>query len=348
MMARGRPRHEKSVTLRIAGGILASNPRMKMATPPFRLPCLLALAALAAGLALPLGAQPAPDALADGFQNPPDSAKPRAWWHWTNGNVTKDGIHKDLEWMKRVGIGGMQLADVGAGGGQTVEPKILFGHPEWFDAVRYASEQAERLGLEMSIFSSAGWSETGGPWVKPEQAMKKLVWSETAVAGPQSFHGQLAQPPSNNGPFGNLAGGGRAAIGGAPDPTYYGDSAVVAYRTPADETDTAALHPVATTNAGPVDATVLMDGNLNTSLPIPAPRAAGPPGCSMSFPSRWWRAPSRSSPRAAAFPSAASSPATTARTSGPSWSCRAPTCTARPRSAPMPSPRRLRATSASR
>jgi hypothetical protein len=248
---------------------------MKIDLPLNRRIFSAALAALLLGLAIPLRAQGSADALAEGFQNPPDSAKPRAWWHWTNGNVTKDGIHKDLEWMKRVGIGGMQLSDVGSGGGQTVEPKILFGHPEWFDAVRYAASEADRLGLEMSIFSSAGWSETGGPWVKPEQAMKKLVWSETVLAGPQRFHGKLAQPPSNNGPFGNLAGGGRAAIGGAPDPTYYGDSAVVAYRTPADETDMADLHPTATTNAGPIDATVLMDGNLNTSLSVAPPADGG-------------------------------------------------------------------------
>ena len=87
--------------------------------------------------------------------------------------------------MKRAGIAGFQLADVNAGGGQNVDKKIVFGTPEWFDAVRHAASEADRLGLEMTIFSSAGWSETGGPWVKPEQAMKKLVWSETNVEGPQ-------------------------------------------------------------------------------------------------------------------------------------------------------------------
>ena len=51
-------------------------------------------------------AQSAGDSLEQGFKNPPDSAKPRVWWHWTGGNVTKEGITKDLEWMKRVGIGG--------------------------------------------------------------------------------------------------------------------------------------------------------------------------------------------------------------------------------------------------
>ena len=50
------------------------------------------------------GASPAPpDALLDGFADPPASARPRTWWHWMNGNVTKDGIAKDLAWMKAVG-----------------------------------------------------------------------------------------------------------------------------------------------------------------------------------------------------------------------------------------------------
>src|SRR6185436_10412499 len=106
--------------------------------------------------------------LEQGFANPPDSARPRTWWHWTGSNVTLEGITKDLEWMKRVGIAGFQLADVNAGGGQTVNKKVVFGTPEWLEAVRHAAAEADRLGLEMTIFSSAGWSETGGPWVKPE------------------------------------------------------------------------------------------------------------------------------------------------------------------------------------
>src|SRR5262245_57994131 len=187
-----------------------------------------------------------PPNLEQGFADPPDSAKPRTWWHWTGGNVTKDGITKDLEWMKRVGIGGMQLADVSSGRGQSVENKIEFGSSEWLDAVRHAAAEAKRLVLEMTIFSSAGWSETGGPWVKPEQAMKKLVWSETNVAGPARFTGKLPQPPSNNGPVRNLRVGNRTNA--PPDPTFYGDSAVIAFRTPATETDLANFKPDATAN----------------------------------------------------------------------------------------------------
>jgi hypothetical protein len=227
-------------------------------------------------------AQPAADALEQGFRHPPDSAKPRTWWHWTGGNVTKEGITKDLEWMKRVGIAGFQLADVATGQGQTVERKIWFGTPEWLDAVHHAAAEAGRLGLEMAIFSSPGWSETGGPWVKPEQAMKKLVWSELTVEGPRSFAAKLPSPPSNNGPVRNLAtGGGRG--GAPPDPTFYGDSAVLAYPTPREEMPMAEFHPKITASSGPIDANALIDGDLNTSVTIPAPADGSPAWVQFEF-----------------------------------------------------------------
>jgi len=104
----------------------------------------------------------------------------------------------------------------------------------------------------MTIFSSPGWSITGGPWVKPDQAMKKLVWSETTVEGPSRFTGRLPQPPSNNGPIRNLATGGRRG-GSPPDPTYYDDSAVIAFPTPPDEVRMTEFHPKITTSAGGLD-----------------------------------------------------------------------------------------------
>src|SRR6201995_1919138 len=184
---------------------------------------------LLASIAVSSSAQSASDPLLAGFKVPPDSARPHTWWPWTNGNVTETGITKDLEWMKRAGIGGFELADVAAGGGQEVEPKIHFATEEWFHAVRHSAEEAKRLNLEMGIFSCAGWSEAGGPWVTQAMAMKKLVWSETTIDGPQHFSAQLPSPPSNEGPVRD------STAGSQPDaPHFYRDSAVIAYRTPAD------------------------------------------------------------------------------------------------------------------
>jgi len=212
------------------------------------------------------------DSLEQDFRNPPDSARPRTWWHWTGGNITKEGITKDLEWMKRIGIAGMQLADVSFGMGQTIENKIEFASPEWLDAVRHAASEADRVGLEMAIFSSAGWSLTGGPWVKPEQAMKKLVWSETVVEGPKNFSGKLPQPPSNNGPIRNLQGGGRGA---SSNPTYYGDSKVIAFPAPMEQMSIAKLNPKVTVNGNVIDAAALLDDDLNSSVTIPANKSGG-------------------------------------------------------------------------
>src|SRR5215831_14263402 len=251
--------------------------------PVSRLPNLAVVVALSLSFASVLAQAPA-DPLDQGFKDPPASARPRTWWHWTQSNVTTEGITKDLEWMKRVGIAGFQLADVNAGGGQTVPQKIVFGTPEWLAAVRHAAAEADRLGLEMTIFSSPGWSETGGPWVRPEQAMKKLVWSETNIEGPKTFSDKLPQPPTNNGPIRNLIPG-NPRPGATPprDPTYYGDSAVIAYRTPTDESNMTDSHPRVTTSAGAVDATPLWDDDLNTALTVTAPANGGPAWIQFEF-----------------------------------------------------------------
>ncbi len=239
-----------------------------------------ALFSRAAAASAPAAA--AADTFARDFQAPPEAARPRTWWHWTQSNVSREGITKDLEWMKRAGIGGFMLADVAFGRGQDVTPKTPFGTPEWYEAVRYAASEADRLGLEMAIFSSPGWSETGGPWVKPEQAMKKLVWSETAVTGPGRFSGKLAPPPNNIGQIRNT--GASYYTSDSQDPPFYADSAVVAYRTPADEIDAGAAKPSVTTNNGPVDGAPLLDDQLNTLLTIPAPKDGGAAWVQFEFP----------------------------------------------------------------
>src|SRR5579862_1405684 len=152
-----------------------------------------------------LAAQSAGDPLLAGFQNPPDSARPRVWWHWMNGNVTKEGIKADWEWMKRVGIAGFQNFDAALATPQVVEKRLVYMTPEWKAAFKYATMLADQLGLEEAIAGSPGWSETGGPWVPASEGMKKYVWSETPLEGGKPFSGVLAKPPSNTGAFQNLS-----------------------------------------------------------------------------------------------------------------------------------------------
>ena len=219
-----------------------------------------------------VSAQNSGDALERGFQNPPDSARPRVWWHWMNGNITKDGIRLDLEWMKRVGIGGFQNFDAALNTPQVVDKRLVYMTPEWKDAFNYAAMLADQLGLEMAIAGSPGWSESGGPWVPPAQAMKKFVWSEIRVEGGGPFTGVLPKPPSTTGPFQNI-GGGRGGFGGGqaatPPPEFYADAAVIAYRAPESDRTLAELQAKVTSSGGTFDLAALTDGDLAKATALP-------------------------------------------------------------------------------
>ena len=260
--------------------------------------CILACSGflLLASLASP---QTTTGSLEAGFKNPPDSAKPRVWWHWMNGNVTKEGITADTEWMKRTGVAGMQMFDGNLGTPQFVDKRLVWMTPEWKDAFRHAGAEADRLGLEMSMAASGGWSETAGPWVKPEQAMKKIVWSETEVTGPKKFAGALPRPPTVNGRFQNmplppdfdfpsnddLPGAKHQAkqAPAAPDPTYYADTVVLAYKIPEDEVRMADVRPKVTASVSGVDLSALTDGDVSRNISLPYESDGGPSWIQFEF-----------------------------------------------------------------
>ena len=231
---------------------------------------LIPLIFLTCTFSLVLAQSPSED-LAPGFLTPPLEAKPRTWWHWTAGNVTKEGITKDLEWMKRVGIGGFQAFDISFGAGQSTDQKTVFMTPEWLEAVRHSAAEADRLGLEMTMVTSAGWSETGGPWVKPEEAMKKVVWSTMTLTGGKKFFGKLPLPPTQNGPIRNLSRhtGFGISPDAPPDPTFYADHKVLAFRTPPDESNIIQRNPTVTSSEGAIDKVALLDDDLTTGIPLP-------------------------------------------------------------------------------
>jgi hypothetical protein len=248
---------------------------------------IVAFAALTVARIAPAQTSPASDdALARGFQDPPDGAKPRVWWHWMSGNVTKDGIKADLEWMKRVGIAGMQNFDAGLETPQIVEKRLVYMTPEWKDAFKYAATLADEMNLELAIAGSPGWSESGGPWVTPAQAMKKYVWSELRLEGGRRFSGALPKPPFVTGPYQNQGGrheGYHEGTKAAP-PEFYADSAVVAYRAPAGDRGLAELGAKVTSSGGAFELGQLTDGDLaNTSL-LPAAAAGEKAWVQFEFP----------------------------------------------------------------
>ncbi len=211
-----------------------------------------------------------------GFLNPPESAKPRVWWHWMNGNITHEGIRADLNWMHRTGIGGFQNFDAALMTPQVVDKRLVYMTPEWKEAFLFTTHLADSLGLEMAIAGSPGWSESGGPWVTPEQAMKKFVWSETRITGGTFFKGILPKPPSVTGAFQNIPVRQAFSLSGTteePSPEFYADAAVVAFRLPENDVTLDSLDPKVTSSGGKFSLEALTDGDLSTSSLLPYTRS---------------------------------------------------------------------------
>lgn len=146
------------------------------------------------------------------FAHPPVSARPWVYWFWLNGNITSNGITADLEAMKRVGIGGVLIMEVDQGA-----PKgpADFGTLPWRELFKHVCAEAHRLGLEVNMNNDAGWCGSGGPWITPELAMQKIVWSETNVSGPRRLEVSLPQAGAVS--------------------NYYRDITVLAFPTPRGE-----------------------------------------------------------------------------------------------------------------
>ena len=232
------------------------------------------------------GAAVGQDQLADGFRTPPKMARPNVWWHWMNGNITKDGIAKDLAWMKRIGIGGVQTFDANLLTPPVVPKRLVYMTPDWQDAFRFAARTARALDLDLTIASSPGWSETGGPWVKPEDGIKKLVWSETNVAGGKTKTMRLAKPPSISGPFQELPQQDDqlgALSGDKPfvPPNYYADIGVFAYRVTNAQPLTSPLSIMV--GGKPIDMVALNDSSLLTGVDLPRGSASAPTTISIDY-----------------------------------------------------------------
>ena len=225
-------------------------------------------------LGLNLTAQP----LAESFMNPPQQARIRVWWHWMDSNISKEGIKADLDWMHRTGIGGVQKFDAGGdmmGSSAPIVRRLPYMQEEWKDAFRYAIRYADSLGMEVAIASAPGWSSTGGPWVKPENAMKKLTWRTLEVTGDRKSRKPqvltLPEPFRTVGKFQNAGSAGSITDGSTDGiEPWYRDVAVVAVRVPEDDKSMAEMGAEVSSSGGAFTVDMLTDGDLANGAEVPA------------------------------------------------------------------------------
>ncbi len=138
------------------------------------------------------------------FLNVPSSDKPWVYYWWLKGNVTKEMITRDLEEMQKKGIGGFLLFDSrgywDSYDGRTghipvpLDIKHEFMSPGWREMVKFAMQEAHRLGLKMSINLANTGGSLRGPWDMKENRAKQLIWTSSSVMGPVKISAELGIP----------------------------------------------------------------------------------------------------------------------------------------------------------
>ena len=118
------------------------------------------------------------------FKSPERVFYPETWFHYIGGNVSIEGITKDLEAIAQAGFSGIHLFHGQFGGPWPgVDPQIACLSPLWDGMVKHTAEECRRLGLRFTMQNCPGWAMAGGPWIKPADAMRHLVWSRTDLDG---------------------------------------------------------------------------------------------------------------------------------------------------------------------
>lgn len=132
--------------------------------------------------------------LYDTFKNPPSEAKPRTFWHWVHGAVSKEGVKADLIAMKEIGLEGPSLFTIRDHKNEYFDKPIAQLSPEWFEMLRYTMHICDSLGLKFSMHISDGFALAGGPWISPAESMQKVVFTDTIINGGKIKNLTLRQP----------------------------------------------------------------------------------------------------------------------------------------------------------
>ena len=123
--------------------------------------------------------------LAAGFAETPDSIQTSVYWYWISNHISADGVRRDLESMKRIGIDRAFIGNIGLEDSESGEGPVKFYSEAWWEVMHTALKTATELGIDIGIFNCPGWSQSGGPWVEPQQSMRYLANTSTRITGGQ-------------------------------------------------------------------------------------------------------------------------------------------------------------------
>lgn len=114
------------------------------------------------------------------------------WW-WYGAAATKEGIKKQLQLMHDAGIGGVEIQVIYPllpDDPQSGRINLPFYSPEFFEALNFTLDEAEKLGMQVDFTLGSGWP-FGGPFVTADMAPDILIPFIYDITGPSVFEQNL-------------------------------------------------------------------------------------------------------------------------------------------------------------
>lgn len=188
----------------------------------------------------------APSVLMQGFKTPSDMFRPSIYWYWMSDNISKEGVQKDIEAMAKVGIGRAFIGNIGYPKEEVPYGKVKMLSDEWLNITKVAITTATKNGIDIGLFNCPGWSQSGGPWIKPTQSMRYISGNELHIKGPLQYSQKLPVTEPN-----------------------FQDVAVLAFPAPVNEGDDISKHtPKIISDVTFDDAQKLFDGSIETGASV--------------------------------------------------------------------------------
>ena len=118
----------------------------------------------------------------EGFQTPPSHAQPIVYHWWLGGHVDTLRLKEEIHAFKNAGIAGFTIFEIGSRDTVLVGTGPEFLGDESLETIRFAVEEAGKLGLEVGLNTASSWN-AGGNWLTPQHAAKSIYQSKVTLRG---------------------------------------------------------------------------------------------------------------------------------------------------------------------
>jgi len=111
-----------------------------------------------------------------GFRNPPPEAKPFVRWWWNDNAVEVNELDRELELLKNVGFGGVEINPIAANRNSkpSNEDGLVWMSDEWIDMLVHACKKSKDLGMITDMIVGTGWP-FGGEFLAHNETCQRIT-----------------------------------------------------------------------------------------------------------------------------------------------------------------------------